>query len=75
MIAWLLSPLGRWAAAAAALLAAVVSIYAKGRRDAAQKMRTSALEREVETRRESDAAAAEYRGTGGARERLRDGGF
>lgn len=75
MIGWLLSPLARWAALAGAALALVAGIYGKGRRDAVQKMRTSALEREIKTRRESDEAAAEYRSAGGARDRLRNGGF
>jgi len=34
MIAWLLSPIGRWAAAAGGIILAVATIYGKGRRDA-----------------------------------------
>jgi len=36
MIAWLLSPIGRWLAAAGGVILAVATIYGKGRRDARQ---------------------------------------
>lgn len=38
MIAWLLSPIGRWLAGAGGLVLAVLTIYGKGRRDARQNM-------------------------------------
>ena len=38
MIAWLLSPIGRWLAGAGGVVLAILTIYGKGRRDAGQNM-------------------------------------
>lgn len=74
MLGWLLSPIGRWLAAAGAVLAAVVGIYAKGRRDAARAGELKALRREREAKERADAESARYRADGAAG-RLRDGEF
>ena len=38
MITWLLSPIGRWLAAAGGVVLAILTIYGKGRRDARQNI-------------------------------------
>ena len=60
MIAWILSPLGRAAAALGAVLVAVAAIYGKGRRDASAALETKQrddAQRRVENALENDARA------------------
>ena len=38
MIAWILSPIGRWLAGAGGVVLAIITIYGKGRRDARQNI-------------------------------------
>jgi len=56
MITWLLSPIGRWLAAAGGVVLAILTIYGKGRRDARQKL--EAKNNEDILRRTQDALAA-----------------
>ncbi|MFN6998835.1 hypothetical protein FK498_00690 [Elioraea sp. Yellowstone] len=74
MIWALLGRFWREFSALAAAVAAVGTIYLKGRRDAARDAERAALRREAEAREKADAEAARYRGDGAAR-RLRDGRF
>lgn len=74
VLAWLLSPVGRWAGAAALALAVAGGLYACGRQDGADAARRQALERSMEARDAADRAAAAYRGDGAVR-RLRDGTY
>lgn len=50
---WLLSPIGRWAAAVGAALSILLAAYVKGRREGA-----AAIEREQQDERERRAKAA-----------------
>jgi len=56
MITWLLSPIGRWLAAAGGIVLTILTIYGKGRRDARQKL--EAKNNEDILRRTQDALAA-----------------
>jgi hypothetical protein len=46
MLSWLTTRIGRFVAAAGALLAVVVGVFVSGRREGAQKAKTEALEDE-----------------------------
>lgn len=59
MIAWLLGPIGRWFGAAGAVVAGVLTIYGKGRKDAADRVRR--LQAEDANRRMRDALEADDR--------------
>lgn len=43
MIAWLLSPVGRFLASVGAVLAAIAAVYAKGRADGATELENEAV--------------------------------
>jgi hypothetical protein len=75
VIGWLLSPLGRWAAAAGAALLAVIGIYARGRADARRDAELRARRVEQARQEVADEAARDYRRDGGAADRLRGGRF
>lgn len=57
MIAWLLGPIGRWFGAAGAVVVGVLTIYGKGRKDAADRVRR--LQAEDANRRMRDALKAD----------------
>jgi hypothetical protein len=59
MIAWFLGPIGRWFGAAGAVVVGVLTIYAKGRQDAADRVRR--LQAEDANRRMRDALEADDR--------------
>jgi uncharacterized membrane protein YdjX (TVP38/TMEM64 family) len=64
-----------WLAAAGAVLAAVLTIYARGRADAWRDAELRARRIEEKRQEKADEAAREYRRDGGAADRLRDGRF
>jgi hypothetical protein len=56
-LTWMLSPVGRWVSGAGAVLAAFVTVYLRGRSDAADRMRR--LQAEDANRRLRDALQAD----------------
>ena len=75
MIGRLGTRLGEWLAAAAAVLAAALAIYGRGRADARRAAELEARRAEQKRQERADEAADHYRRDGGAARRLRDGRF
>jgi hypothetical protein len=75
MIGRLGARLGEWLAAAAAVLAAALALYGRGRADARRTAELKARRAEQQRQERADEAADHYRRDGGAARRLRDGRF
>ena len=75
MIGLLLGRVQVWIGAAVAAIGIVLAVFVAGRREGRKATEARALGRALDQKVASDAASAEYRGDGGARQRLRDGKF
>jgi hypothetical protein len=75
MIGLVLGRVQVWIGAAAAAIGIVLAVFVAGRREGRKAAEARALGRALDQKVAADAASAEYRGDGGARQRLRDGKF
>ena len=74
MIGTILASLWPYLAGAGALIAAVLGVYAKGRKDASDKAKTKAADDYIKTRKRTDDEDYTDPDVNAARDRLRDRG-